>query len=392
MNRTTGEYERITAGGEEVAAFIPYPLPPENPQLALDTETRTFVHDAEHELARLELASEMVPSLDWFLYGFVRKEAVVSSQIEGTQATLVDLLTMEAGGFTDSGPAESDLEEICNYLEAVAYARKQIGREDGLPISMRLLNEAHRRLVKGVRGADRRPGEIRKSPNWVGGTRPGNAIFVPPPPAALPEVLSGFEKYIHSADELPSIVRVGMAHVQFETIHPYLDGNGRIGRLLITLLLEHWGLLAQPLLYLSLYFKRHQQEYYDRLGAVRSEGDWEGWTRFFLEGVITIAGEAVTAARELHSLVAADRGRVVAAPSGTLMAARLFEQLPEHPVVTIAGARKLLETTKPTAAKAIKALVDSGVLTEATGRKRDRTFRYTAYLDILRAGTELEAG
>jgi Fic family protein len=389
MARNTGTYERQTVGGEEVAAFLPHPLPPADPPLELDVRARELLRAAEHALSRLELAGEMVPSVEWFIYAFVRKEAVVSSQIEGTQATLVDLLNFEAGAQPEP-QREIEVQEVCNYLDALAYARKQLRRKDGLPLSIRLLNETHRRLMKGVRGADKEPGEIRRSQNWIGGTRPGNAAYVPPPPHEVPRLLGELENYLHGPDRLPPLVRAGLAHVQLETIHPYLDGNGRLGRLLVTLLLEEWKLLSQPLLYLSLYFKRHRQDYYQALNRVRTEGDWEGWIAFFLEGVATIAEEAVQSARELFALMSRDRARVLAAGKASVVASRLFEELPRHPVVTITGVVKLLETTKPTAAKAIALLEEVGVLAETTGRRRDRTFSYSKYLDHLRVGTELE--
>jgi Fic family protein len=388
MLRTTGQYERTSVAGEEVAAFLPHSLPPANPDLSLTTSALELLQRAEEALRRLDLAGEMVPSLDWFVYGFVRKEAVVSSQIEGTQASLVDLLAHEAADEPDEAMTP-DVREICNYLEAVQFARTELGRADGLPLSMRLLNQAHARLMVGVRGADKMPGEIRRSQNWIGGTRPGNASFVPPPPQRVPDALSALEGYIHQQDDLPLLVRIALLHVQFESIHPYLDGNGRVGRLLIALLLEHWGLLSSPLLYLSLFFKRHRDEYYRRLSAVRTEGDWEGWVAFFLEGVATIASEAVDSACELFALVTRDRDRVLATPQGTMMAARLFERLPEHPMLTIANVIELLETTRPTATKAVSTLLGAGVLSESSGRKRDRTFVYTEYLDLLSAGTEL---
>src|SRR6266446_8823981 len=284
--RVTGRTLRRTAAGEEIAAFIPDPLPPRDPPLEMDSKRAALVSRAEQALARLEVAGEMVPSLDWFIYAFVRKEAVVSSQIEGTQATLIDLLEYEAEQAT--GAAIDDVREVCNYLDAIKYARGQLKSARGLPISTRLLNEAHRRLMRGVRGANKQPGAIRRSQNWIGGTRPGNAVFVPSPPEELPALLSDLEKYVHAENGLPPLVRIGFAHVQFETIHPYLDGNGRIGRLLIALLLEHWKLLSKPLLYLSLFLKRHKDEYHRRLTAVRREGDWEGWLSFFLDGVATI--------------------------------------------------------------------------------------------------------
>ncbi len=389
MARITGTYDRKTIGDEEVAAFIPHALPPSDPPLELGPRARELLRAAEHALSRLELAGEMVPSVEWFIYAFVRKEAVISSQIEGTQATLVDLLTYEAGAQLEPA-SEVDVQEVCNYLEALTFARKQLGRKDGLPLSVRLLNETHRRLMKGVRGAEKQPGEVRRSQNWIGGSRPGNAVYVPPPPHEVPRLLGDLEKYLHAEDAVPPLVRAGLAHVQFETIHPYLDGNGRLGRLLVTLLLQEWKLLSQPLLYLSLFFKRRREDYYRILNRVRTEGDWEGWTAFFLEGVATIAEEAVQSARELFALISRDRARLLAAGKASVVASRLFEELPRHPVVTITGVVKLLDTTKPTAAKAIALLEEVGVLTETTGRRRDRTFSYAKYLDHLRVGTELE--
>nr|WP_255216260.1 Fic family protein [Pseudenhygromyxa sp. WMMC2535] len=345
------------------------------------------VRAAEQALVRLELAGEMVPSLDWFIYAFVRKEAVLSSQIEGTQATLMDLLNYEAE--SDSPPPNADVEEVCNYLDALTFAREQLAEPSGLPLSMRLLNETHRLLLRGVRGENKQPGEVRRSQNWIGGSRPGNAVYVPPPPNALPEVLSAFERYIHADDSLPPVVRAGLLHVQFETIHPYLDGNGRIGRLLVTLLLEHWRLLTRPLLYLSLFFKRHRQEYYRRLNAVRVDGDWEAWLDFFLDGVATIADEAVATSRDLFTLVTADRQRVIHHTGVNLLAVQLFERLPSRPIVTAPWVVEALSTTKPTTGRAIEALEAAGVLVETTGKKRDRVYAYQAYLDRLRAGTEL---
>jgi Fic family protein len=389
MARVTGRYERTAVAEEEVRAFVPRPLPPVDPPLSLDSEALALLGRAERELSRLELAGEMVPSVDWFIYGFVRKEAVISSQIEGTQATLIDLLTFEAQREDDSAPGP-DVQEVCNYVDALAYAREQLRRRKGLPLSMRLLNGTHERLMRGARGADKQPGKVRRTQNWLGGTRPGNAVFVPPPPNLLGVLLSDFERYIYAEDALPPLVRAGLLHLQFETIHPYLDGNGRIGRLLVTLLLEQWNLLSKPLLYLSLFFKRNREDYYRLLNAVRLEGDWEGWIRFFLEGVASIAKEATDTARDLFALVSADRARALAAPASSVMAVRLFEALGQHPIVTIARVTELLETTKPTATKAVNTLLDAGILTETSGRRRDRTYSYSAYLDRLRVGTELE--
>jgi Fic family protein len=229
---------------------------------------------------------------------------------------------------------------------------------------------------------------VRRSQNGIGGSRPGNAAYVPPPPHALGEVLGALENYFHSDDLLPPLVRAGLLHVQFETIHPYLDGNGRMGRMLVTLLLEHWGLLSKPLLYLSLHFKRHREEYHHRLNAVRVEGDWEGWLDFFLDGVASTADEAVAAARNLFALVAADRARVLAHAGASVVALRLFELLPLHPVITVTAAIKLVQTTKPTAGRAVELLVSTGVLVEMTGKKRDRFFAYRGYLNLPRLWAE----
>jgi Fic family protein len=331
----------------------------------------------------------MVPSLDWFIYAFVRKEAVLSSQIEGTQATLMDLLNHEAVESVISSAATPDVEEVCNYLDALIYARRQLGDSTGLPLSMGLLGETHKILLSGVRGATKSPGEVRRSQNWIGGSRPGNAMYVPPPPHLLGGILSDMERYMHNDSEFPAVVRAGLLHVQFETIHPYLDGNGRIGRLLVTLLLEHWELLTKPLLYLSLFFKRHRHEYYRRLDAVRVDGDWEGWLDFFLDGVATIADEAVSTATDLFALVAADRERLMKQPGVNLLAVQVFEQLPRHPILTVGWIVQYFDTSKPTAGRAIEALVGAGVLVETTGKKRDRSYVYRVYVDRLKAGTEL---
>jgi len=388
VSRSTGQFVSATVGGERVRAFVPEPLPVRNPQLRIEGRLAERLAAAAQALSRLDLAAQMVPSVDWFLYAFVRKEAVLSSQIEGTQATLIDLLQFES---SEEQEASADIAEVCNHVDALQYARKQLASPKGLPLSMRLLNEAHRLLMRGVRGAGKAPGEIRRTQNWIGGTRPGNAAFVPPPPERLAKSIESLEKYIHGRDALPPIVRAGLVHVQFETIHPYLDGNGRIGRLLIALLLEHWKLLSHPLLYFSLFFKRHQNEYYRRLSAVRDDGDWEGWIDFFLDGVATVGEAAVKSARELFETVAADRTRVLNEAAASVAAVRLFEALPSHPIVSVASVMRLLETTKPTAGRAIEALEAAGVLTETTGRRRDRSFAYRKYLDQLSAGTELEA-
>jgi len=387
MAKAVGQIRTSTVAGTAVEAFIPDPLPPSNPPLALAPSTE-LLSRADHAIARLDLAGELVPSLGWFIYAFVREEAVASSQIEGIEATLDDLLAFEA---TPEGTRPgADVEEVCNCIDALNWARRELARPRGLPLSMRLLHGIHRRLMKGDRGASKQPGEIRRSQNWVGGTRPSTAVYVPPPPEEVPRLLGELERYIHAEDSLPPLVRAGLVHVQFEAIHPYLDGNGRVGRLLVVLLLEHWKLLRAPLLYLSLHFKRRRPDYYRLLNEVRRTGDWEGWTEYFLEGVAEIAEESATTVRDLHRIVARDRELVLTTKGSSLTAVRLLDLLPRRPVLTIPGAVKLLDTTKPTAAKSIELLEKLGIVREMTGRKRDRTYRYVRYLDRLQSGTELE--
>jgi Fic family protein len=388
MPRLTGTYEESHAAGESVRAFVPRALPPAKPPLAMDPAAQDMLRAAETNLARLDAAGRMVPSVEWFVYTFVRREAVISSQIEGTQASLTDLLSVEAEISTDALP--DHVEEICNYLDALNYARRELSRKGGLPLSTRLLNRAHKRLLSGTRGRDRQPGNIRRSQNWIGGTRPGNARFVPPPPNLVGELLSDLERYLHGDDGLPALVRAGLVHAQFETIHPYLDGNGRVGRLLITLCIEDWGLLTEPLLYLSLFFKRHRGEYYDRLDAIRIHGDWESWIAYFLEGVSTIADEATHLIGTLFVLTDRDRRRIVESPHATIMGLRLFDRLFQHPIVTIKSVARLCATTRPTATNAVEALCKVGILEETTGKRRDRTYRYGEYLDQLGAETELD--
>jgi Fic family protein len=384
MKRISGTYHITKWGEEEVSAFIPSPLPP-NPPLSLDAETRTALSEAMAALGKLAVAADMVPNADWFLYGFVRKEALITSQIEGTQATLQDVLAFEAG---EQAQRPDDVREVCNYVDALTYARKELARPKGLPLATRLLCEAHKRLMKGARGSEKQAGQIRRSQNWIGGSRPGNARFVPPPPEALPDALSALEKWIHGQDRLPPLVRVGLVHAQFETIHPFLDGNGRIGRLLIALLVEHWGLLKAPLIYLSVAFKRHRQDYYARLNAVRVDGDWEGWTRFFLDCVTEAANDAVASAQELFATTTADRSKVAAHEKTTVAAIRLVDSLPSNPIVTAALVIKLLKVSKPTAIRTIEFLQDAGILRETTGKRRDRVYAYHRYLQVLTPDTE----
>ena len=380
MKRATGTYVKSTTLGEVVQAFVPDSLPPKNPTLALEVY-QDLNRKAEMALARLSGVSGLVPSVDWLLYSAIRKEALLTSQIEGTQATLTDLFDEEAG-FKVSNT--DDVEEVTNYLQAFRLVQEQLRDPKGLPISVRLLCDAHRLLLNGVRGAGKQPGELRRSQNWIGGTRPGNAVFVPPPPENVPQLLTDMERFIHDGvTDLPPMVKVALIHAQFETIHPFLDGNGRIGRLLIATLFEHWGLLAEPLMYLSGYLKQHQAEYYRRLSNIRSEGDWEAWVTFFLEGVSVAAADAEHSIIEMASLIAADRKRLLQSPKAGPASYRLFEMLPMMPRFTIERVRQQLDTSFPTATAAVKVLEDLGIVTEMTGQKKNRSYSYQAYVELL---------
>ena len=380
MTRSTGSYAISTTLGESVRAFVPHPLPPTEPALS-PAAFLDLNRQAELALARLGGVSGLVPSVDWLLYSAIRKEALLTSQIEGTQATLIDLFDDEAGFKVSNA---DDVAEVSNYLNAFRWVQAQLRDPRGLPISVRLLCEAHRRLLDGARGAGKQAGELRRSQNWLGGTRPGNAVFVPPPPEHVPELLANLERFIHDpATDLPPLVKVALIHAQFETIHPFLDGNGRIGRLLIAALFEHWGLLGEPLMYLSGYLKQHQAEYYRRLSTIRSEGDWESWVSFFLEAVATAAADAEKNIIAVASLVAADRRRLLHSPKAGSAGYRLFEMLPMMPRFTIEHVRQRLDTSFPTANAAVKALEDLGIVSEMTGQKKNRSYGYQAYVELL---------
>lgn len=380
MPRITGTYATTAVGGENVRAFVPHALPPGDPVL-FPTAYMEQNARAEVALTRLSGMAGLVASSNWLIYAAIRKEALLTSQLEGTQATLTDVLDEEAGMTVTNA---QDVEEVTNYLLAFNYAREQLRSATGLPVSLRLLTESHRVLMTGVRGATKQPGAVRTTQNWIGGSRPGNASFVPPPAQEVGPALSALERYIHQPEHtLPPLVRVALVHAQFETIHPFLDGNGRIGRLLIAMLLEEWKLMPEPLLYVSGYLKRHQRVYYDRLSAIRNDGDWEGWVSFFLEAVEAAADEAQSSIVALAACIAEDRKRVLALGTSTLATLRLFELLPTMPRINIDRAAQVLEVSAPTAAKAINGLQVAGVLEETTGRARNQSFLYARYVRLL---------
>ena len=311
----------------------------------------------------------------------MRKEALLTSQIEGTQATLADVFDEEAG-LQVANP--DDVEEVSNYVRAFRHVQQQLRSPRGLPLSTRLLCEAHRLLMRGVRGAGKQPGEVRKSQNWIGGTRPGNAAFVPPPPERVPALMGELEKFIHAdTPALPALVKIALVHAQFETIHPFLDGNGRLGRLLIGALLEHSGLLPEPLLYLSGYLKQHQAEYYRRLSGIRTDGDSVPWIAFFLEGVSVAAQDAERNVIAVATLVTTDRRRLLASPRAAPASYRLFELLPLMPRFTVAQAQAKLETSFPTANTAVRLLEELGILKELTGQRSNRVYSYQPYVALL---------
>lgn len=379
--KRTGKYVTTSAAGERASAFVPNKLPPRLSGKELAGLGRQL-REAELALSRLQIAGQMIPSIDWFIYAFIRKEALLSSEIEGTQATLTDVFTYEHLN-QPGDSAIDDVEEVANYVNAITYAFDELKNPRGLPLSIRLLNQCHLRLMQGVRGANKQPGEIRTSQNWIGGSRPELATFVPPPPVNVQPLLGELETWWHREDALPPLLRTAASHLQFETIHPYLDGNGRIGRMLITLLLAHWGLLTAPLLYLSHYLRQNQAEYYSRLGAVRLEGDWAGWFGFFLSGVSTVASGAADTASALHQQVDQDRKTLHASSKATVSAIQLFEKLPENPVISMPRVVKLLGITKPTATKAIGVLKDCRIIGEIGENRRDRRYKYSGYIDRL---------
>ena len=374
-----GVYISSVAGGETVRAFVPEPLPP-NPPLDLGGTRQTLLERATLALGRLDSISLLLPDPQLFLYAYVRREAVLSSQIEGTQSSLSDLLLFELDEVP--GVPFDDVVEVSNYIAALEHGMARLS--EGFPLCNRLLREMHAKLMARGRGSDKAPGEFRRSQNWIGGTRPGNAQFVPPPPQQVEPCMAALERFIHGeSNAAPVLLKAALAHVQFETIHPFLDGNGRLGRLLIALLLHQGGLLAQPLLYLSLYFKQYRAVYYELLDRVRGDGDWEAWVDFFLEGVEQTANGAVQTARRLVTLFQQDAQRAQAAGRGAANVLRVLDALRRRPMSSL---RQLCEDTGmafPTASKSMKALMTLGIARELTGQRRNRVFVYDGYLNIL---------
>jgi Fic family protein len=376
----TGRYEVTMAGGESVRAFVPAALPPV-PPLAFDGGLQRGLETALLALGRLDGFSAQLPDTSIFLYTYVRKEAVLSSQIEGTQSSLSDLLLFEVE--EAPGVPIEDVVEVSNYVAALEHGLTRL--RGGFPLSNRLIREIHGVLLSRGRGSGRSPGEFRRSQNWIGGTRPGNAHFVPPPHTAVEDCMAALERFLHADDDgLPALIRAGLAHVQFETIHPFLDGNGRVGRLLITFLLCHAGVLREPLLYLSLHFKKHRPTYYELLDRVRRDGDWEAWLEFFLEGVRVTAEGAVTTAQRLAAIFKEDRRRIETTGRRAGSALRVHEALNAHPLRSLPAICQRTDLSFPAASSAIDLLIELGVARELTGKRRNRFFLYDQYMETLR--------
>lgn len=381
-NSRQGRFVETPVAGENVRAFVPPPLPPEPAIDVLRLLGR--LSEAERALGRLDGITMLLPRQELFLYMYVRKEAVLSSQIEGTQSTLSDLLRFETEA--QAGQPIDDIREVSNYVDAMMYGLERL---ESLPLSLRLIREMHERLLDGGRGDTKNPGEFRRSQNWIGGTRPGNALFVPPPVAELHGCLDALERFMHEdQSKLPAIIKAGLLHVQFETIHPFLDGNGRIGRLLVTLFLCVEGVLRKPLLYLSLYLKTHRNDYYRLLQDVRERGAWEDWLDFFLAGVAETANQAFDAATRIVELFKQDRERITTDSERAGSALRVHDLLQAHPFLTANLLVEQTGLTAPTVNAALADLTRLDIVQEVTGRRRGRVFGYRRFLEILSEGTE----
>lgn len=379
MKRDTGRYYVSGSGNEVVKAFIPSALPPV-PALEINAELRSVLDDALLALGRLDSASLFLPDVSLFLYLYVRKEAVLSSQIEGTQSSLSDLLLFELE--EAPGVPLDDVQEVSCYVAALNHGMARL--KEGFPLSLRLIREIHEKLLDSGRGSEKTPGEFRRTQNWIGGSRPGTARFVPPPVHELSDCLHALELFLHDVPvATPAVIKAGLAHVQFESIHPFLDGNGRVGRLLITLILCAEGVLREPLLYPSLFFKAHRDEYYERLDKVRSEGDWEGWMEFYANAIRDTANDAVSTARELSALTARDRTAILSQGRGAPQLQVVHTLFSAYPLQTVKNISAKTGLVPNTVAKALDALQTLGVVTEITGKKRNRLYVYSAYMDIL---------
>lgn len=379
-----GSYEVTITENEQVRAFVPLPLPPQ-PPLNLGGPLQQTLEAALLALGRLDSVTTLLPDQTLFLYTYVRKEAVLSSQIEGTQSSLSDLLLYELA--EAPGVPLDDVVEVSNYVAALEHGLSRL--RDGFPLSNRLLREIHGVLLSKGRGSEKTPGEFRRSQNWIGGSRPGNADFVPPPHRVVPDCMAELERFLHAREDgLPVLLRAGLAHVQFETIHPFLDGNGRVGRLLVTLLLCQAGVLREPLLYLSLYLKQHRERYYDLLNYVRQSGDWEEWLSFFLEGVRVTATSAVDVAQQIAQMFQENHSLLETTGRRAGSAIRVHEALKARPVLPLTEVSKITTLSFPTATKTMELLVEHGIAREITGKRRDRLFVYDEYLSILDEGTE----
>ena len=380
----TGEYDITAVAGEQIKAFVPQRLPP-TLLLQLDSKRQKLLETATLALGRLDSITLLLPDPGIFLYAYIRREAVLSSQIEGTQSSLAQLLLFELE--EAPGVPFDDVVEVSNYVAALNHGLERLKE---IPLCNRLIREMHSILLSQGRGSDKSPGEFRGSQNWIGGTRPGNAVFVPPPPHRIEECMAALESFLNDRDNpYPVLMKAALAHVQFETIHPFIDGNGRIGRLLIAFILHHDRALSQPLLYLSLYFKQHRTEYYRLLDLVRTDGDWEAWVDFFLEGVANVASNAVETANRLLSLFKEDELKIQTIGRSASTVFRIFRVLSEKPLVNLNGVCKQTALSFPAAAKAVQAMEKMGIVREITGKQRNRVFAYDRYLAILSEGTEL---
>jgi len=380
----TGRFEIRKVAGEEIRAFIPFPLPPD-PSIDLYDSRQQLLERATLALGRLDSITLLLPDPDLFLYSYVRREAVLSSQIEGTQSSLSDLMMFELKEVP--GVPLDDVVEVSNYVAALEHGMNRL--REGFPLSNRLIREMHARLLSRGRGSEKSPGKFRSSQNWIGGTRPGTANYVPPPPASVEDCMAHLERFIHDVSTpYPTLVKAALAHVQFETIHPFLDGNGRIGRLIIAVILHERGVLSRPLLYLSLYFKKHRDEYYRLLDLVRLEGNWEAWLDFFLEGVEQTANGAVVTAQRLVEMFKEDEEKLKKLNRSVISAMGVFNIFRLRPLLTINEVCKGSGLSFPSASKAINNLLKLGIVEEITGRQRGRIFSYGRYLTILSEGTE----